>query len=41
MIEKKARHEGEIPRDYRMSSRDPFEHYFVFRRGKAAKKSRR
>ncbi len=26
---RKSRHEGEIPRDYRISSRDPFDHYFT------------
>ncbi|WP_456481844.1 hypothetical protein [Methanopyrus sp.] len=29
---RESKHEGEIPRDYRISSRDPFDYYFVPRR---------
>ncbi|MEO2241999.1 MAG: hypothetical protein ABGY09_08045 [Euryarchaeota archaeon] len=41
MIEKKGKREGEIPRDYRVSSRDPFDHYFVVKDEKSAKRSKR
>ncbi|WP_457614718.1 hypothetical protein [Methanopyrus sp.] len=34
---RKSRHEGEIPRDYRISSRDPFDYYFTPQHYKAAK----
>ncbi len=42
MIEKKGKREGEIPRDYRVSSRDPFDHYFVVKESeKESKRSKR
>ncbi len=34
---RKSRHEGEIPRDYRISSRDPFDYYFTPRHYEVAK----